>query len=348
MQPLNLNSCSACDLGGELICCDSCPKAYHAGCIPVGLSAEKAIFLCDDCEKGDIPTYNSCVWAKVGIYRWWPAYILTPIEAKSVIDGKHRRSERQFCVRFFGSYDHHWTSHERVIICSDDPSNSKLKNVKTVLDKGFGTAIDEMNKMLSNLQFERSKDKMIPKNYTSIKKNRYLLPAQAKKILDVEGNCKCLPTDESPCGPGTSCIMQTTNVECDKSCQAGEKCQNQSMRNRTYVKLKIFKTHGRGFGAKTTVDIKEGQLVMEYVGEIITKAEVSRRLAQKKIENNLDYYFCTIDSDLIIDAEPFGNYSRFINHSCDPNCYARKMIVDGIPRIGIYTLKDIAAVSSKH
>lgn len=344
MLPLNLNNCSACDLGGSLICCDNCPKAYHEACIPNGLRSDKTIFHCDDCSKGEMPLYNSCVWAKVGIYRWWPGYILTPIDAAKINLGK-RHSKRQFCVRFFGSYDHHWTSHERVIICNNDTSTSKLKSVKTVIDKGFSNAIKEMYGMLNMLQDERSRDKVKPKDYKPIRANQYDNPARVKRNYDIEGVCKCSSTDESPCGPGTSCIMQSINVECDKSCPAGEACQNQNMRKRLFVKLKKFQTIGRGFGAKTTVDIKEGQLVIEYIGQIISKDEVQRRFNQKAGENNSDYYIFRMETDLYIDAEPCGNLSRFINHSCNPNCYARKVIVDGIPRVGIFALKDIEAVS---
>jgi SET domain-containing protein len=46
-----------------------------------------------------------------------------------------------------------------------------------------------------------------------------------------------------------------------------------------------------------------------------------------------------VDEDRVIDALHGGNSSRWINHSCDPNCEADE--VDG--RIFIKALRDIAA-----
>ncbi|GBO13631.1 Histone-lysine N-methyltransferase NSD3, partial [Araneus ventricosus] len=56
-----------------------------------------------------------------------------------------------------------------------------------------------------------------------------------------------------------------------------------------------------------------------------------------------NYYFLYLDARRMIDAGPMGNYSRFINHSCDPNCEMRKWSVNGDARIGIFAVVDISA-----
>lgn len=44
-----------------------------------------------------------------------------------------------------------------------------------------------------------------------------------------------------------------------------------------------------------------------------------------------------------IDASKKGNESRFMNHSCKPNCELQKWIVGNQFRIGIFALEDVPA-----
>ncbi len=48
----------------------------------------------------------------------------------------------------------------------------------------------------------------------------------------------------------------------------------------------------------------------------------------------------------MIDATKTGNFARFINHSCVPNCYAKIVTVDGDKRIVIYS-KNIISVGDE-
>jgi SET domain-containing protein len=45
----------------------------------------------------------------------------------------------------------------------------------------------------------------------------------------------------------------------------------------------------------------------------------------------------------IIDAGPKGNLSRFMNHSCQPNCETQKWNVNGDVRVGLFAIVDIPA-----
>jgi SET domain-containing protein len=56
------------------------------------------------------------------------------------------------------------------------------------------------------------------------------------------------------------------------------------------------------------------------------------------LQPNHTFYF-HVDEDRVIDAKFGGNSSRWINHSCDPNCYADER--DG--RIFITALRNIQA-----
>ncbi|GKT23564.1 SET domain-containing protein-lysine N-methyltransferase [Acidovorax sp. SUPP3334] len=94
--------------------------------------------------------------------------------------------------------------------------------------------------------------------------------------------------------------------------------------------------HGKGVFA--VQDIAEGEVLIEYTGEVITWQEAQDRHPHDPAQPNHTFYF-HVDEDHVIDAKFAGNSSRWINHSCAPNCFADEQ--DG--RIFITALRDIAA-----
>ena len=94
--------------------------------------------------------------------------------------------------------------------------------------------------------------------------------------------------------------------------------------------------HGKGVFA--VQDLAEGETLIEYVGEIINWKEALRRHPHDPKDPNHTFYF-HIDEDHVIDAKHGGNSSRWINHSCKPNCEADE--VDG--RVFIKALRNIPA-----
>jgi hypothetical protein len=69
-------------------------------------------------------------------------------------------------------------------------------------------------------------------------------------------------------------------------------------------------THG--LGLFTNVAFKKGDLVTEYTGEKITTDEANRRGGQ---------YLFELNDNWTVDGKDRKNESRYINHSCRPNCY---------------------------
>ena len=92
----------------------------------------------------------------------------------------------------------------------------------------------------------------------------------------------------------------------------------------------------QGHGAFAAKRLRKGQRLAEYEGEHITQAEADRRYAEAGMRRHHTFLF-NVDEDEVIDGKRAGNDSRFINHSCEPNCEAWN--VDG--RIFIHTLKNI-------
>jgi SET domain-containing protein len=77
--------------------------------------------------------------------------------------------------------------------------------------------------------------------------------------------------------------------------------------------------HGKGVFALQ--DIPKGEVIIEYVGEIINWKEALRRHPHDPKDPNHTFYF-HLTSDRVIDALYGGNASRWINHACNPNCEA--------------------------
>lgn len=90
--------------------------------------------------------------------------------------------------------------------------------------------------------------------------------------------------------------------------------------------------------------IAAGALVMEYVGEVIDYPEVHRRMEAQRLNTpqDKDFYIMELDNGMFVDGKFKGSTSRYINHSCDPNCELQRWVVKGYPRIGIFALRDIA------
>ena len=83
----------------------------------------------------------------------------------------------------------------------------------------------------------------------------------------------------------------------------------------------------QGFGLLCVKNIKPGEYLLPYYGELISTCETNKRL-QTYEKKSLNTYILTIkehiSDDMIIvtnvDATYYGGLARFVNHSCVPNC----------------------------
>ncbi|XP_057830983.2 uncharacterized protein LOC131041790 isoform X2 [Cryptomeria japonica] len=150
--------------------------------------------------------------------------------------------------------------------------------------------------------------------------------------------CSC-GKDAIVCGENCECRVQS--MSCSKACRCSEVelCTNKPFRKEK--RIKIIKTKSCGWGAEAAEVIKKGEFVIEYVGEVINDALCEERLWEMKHRGVHNFYMCEIGKDFIIDATFKGNQSRFLNHSCDPNCKLEKWRVDGETRVGIFAAQDI-------
>ncbi|XP_075962133.1 histone-lysine N-methyltransferase 2B-like [Anarhichas minor] len=96
--------------------------------------------------------------------------------------------------------------------------------------------------------------------------------------------------------------------------------------------------HGRGLFWKR--NIEAGEMVIEYAGTVIRSVLTDKR--EKYYDGKgIGCYMFRIDDFDVVDATMQGNAARFINHSCEPNCYSRVINVDGRKHIVIFALRKI-------
>lgn len=117
--------------------------------------------------------------------------------------------------------------------------------------------------------------------------------------------------------------------ECNDRCHCGPNCRNKNVQFGRRVELEIFRTKARGWGLRCLTDLHEGQFIDTYRGEVITDAEATRReeagsKAKASYLYSLDKFAETeglAEEDIyVVDGEHMGGPTKFINHSCEPNC----------------------------
>ncbi|WFD43635.1 [histone H3]-lysine(4) N-trimethyltransferase [Malassezia psittaci] len=158
--------------------------------------------------------------------------------------------------------------------------------------------------------------------------------------------CECSPRngESYACTDLSGCINRLTQVECLRGvCQCGKRCQNQRFQKCDYAQVDIVQTPKKGYGLRARQDLAADAFVYEYLGEVINHATFMRRMQQYKDEHIAHFYFMMLQRDEYIDATKRGAPSRFINHSCNPNCYVSKWHVGKHVRMGIFAKRDIAA-----
>ncbi|XP_053972462.1 histone-lysine N-methyltransferase trithorax-like isoform X1 [Hylaeus volcanicus] len=102
----------------------------------------------------------------------------------------------------------------------------------------------------------------------------------------------------------------------------------------------VYHSHIHGRGLFCLRDIEAGEMVIEYAGEVIRSSLTDKR--EKYYDSkNIGCYMFKIDDHLVVDATMKGNAARFINHSCEPNCYSRVVDILGKKHILIFALRRI-------
>ncbi|KAM4527838.1 histone-lysine N-methyltransferase SETD1B-A isoform 3-T4 [Odontesthes bonariensis] len=106
-------------------------------------------------------------------------------------------------------------------------------------------------------------------------------------------------------------------------------------------KIRFCKSHIHEWGLFALEPIAADEMVIEYVGQNIRQVIADMREKRYEEEGIGSSYMFRVDHDTIIDATKCGNFARFINHSCNPNCYAKVITVESQKKIVIYSRQPI-------
>lgn len=83
------------------------------------------------------------------------------------------------------------------------------------------------------------------------------------------------------------------------------------------VEVRKSGVHGKGVYARAS--IRKDERIIEYTGEHLPWKE-AMDLPAHDPKNPYHTFFFSLDNGDVIDAGRGGNDSRWINHSCNPNC----------------------------
>ncbi|KAI9126474.1 hypothetical protein K1719_002070 [Acacia pycnantha] len=108
-------------------------------------------------------------------------------------------------------------------------------------------------------------------------------------------------------------------------------------------RLRFQRSKIHDWGIVALESIETDDFVVEYIGELIRPRISDVRERQYEKMGIGSSYLFRLDDGYVVDATKRGGIARFINHSCEPNCYTKVISVEGHKKIFIYAKRHIAA-----
>lgn len=147
--------------------------------------------------------------------------------------------------------------------------------------------------------------------------------------------------------------------ECNQFCDCDDDCPNRVVQNGRIWPVNIVRTERKGWGVFAgPKKIPRGSYVGIYTGELLTEQEGEARGLLYNVFGrtylfSIDFHHLKLglknendyENLYAVDAYHAGNFTRFLNHSCDPNCEITACYINDAdinkPLLAVFTIRDV-------
>uniref|UniRef100_A0A1D1Y7A5 Histone-lysine N-methyltransferase EZ1 n=1 Tax=Anthurium amnicola TaxID=1678845 RepID=A0A1D1Y7A5_9ARAE len=154
--------------------------------------------------------------------------------------------------------------------------------------------------------------------------------------------CPCFAADRE-CDPDVcrNCWVGCGDGTLGGPIQRGDnyECRNMKLLLKQQQRVLLGRSDVSGWGAFLKNSVGKHEYLGEYTGELISHREADKRGKIYDRENSS--FLFNLNDQFVLDAYRKGDKLKFANHSPDPNCYAKVIMVAGDHRVGIFAKERI-------
>ncbi|KAG8720182.1 histone methyltransferase set1 [Ceratobasidium sp. 394] len=166
------------------------------------------------------------------------------------------------------------------------------------------------------------------------------LPQRNRAIVDVSATAPLAAASSRSNRANSRRLAQGMEQHKGKATDTSDVLKFNQLRTRK-KQLTFSRSPIHDWGLYAAEAIPTGDMVIEYVGEVIRQQVADKREKYYEKTGIGSSYLFRVDDDSVVDATKKGNLGRLINHCCTPNCTAKIITINGEKKIVIYAKTNI-------